>query len=92
MELASFPSYRTCLWCSARWMSLSDLNLNVLYREGRNRETDRERDRGRATERGRREREMEERQREREIGTDREWEKREERCDKVLYHDSSFFY
>ncbi|KAG7263316.1 hypothetical protein CRUP_012289 [Coryphaenoides rupestris] len=27
MELASLPSYSTCLWCSARWMSLSDLNL-----------------------------------------------------------------
>lgn len=28
--LASFPSYRTCLWCSAKWISLSDLNLKVL--------------------------------------------------------------
>lgn len=33
MELASFPSYNTCLWCSARWMSLSDLNLKVLCRQ-----------------------------------------------------------
>lgn len=36
MELASLPSYSTCLWCSARWMSLSDLNLKVLCRGGQN--------------------------------------------------------
>lgn len=38
MELASFPSYNTCLWCSARWMSLSDLNLKVLCRGKRKKE------------------------------------------------------
>lgn len=30
--VASFPSYRTCLWCSAKWISLSDLNLKVLWK------------------------------------------------------------
>lgn len=37
MELASLPSYSTCLWCSARWMSLSDLNLKVLCSDGERR-------------------------------------------------------
>lgn len=33
MELASLPSYNTSLWCSAKWISLSDLNLNVLWKK-----------------------------------------------------------
>lgn len=35
MLLANFPSYNTCLWCSAKWISLSDLNLKVLCGEWR---------------------------------------------------------
>lgn len=36
MKLASLPSYSTCLWCSAKWISLSDLNLNVLWKMTKN--------------------------------------------------------